>query len=433
MPVFFGGAPNAECLHQVEALRSLLAGEAEILAPVPAGAALPGADAVVLPQVLGEAYRQIADLKKIPVPIVIVTSEFGTVSMWDWEIASYMRSEGIRALMPYNLGQARVICRALGVRRQLRGGKFLVYQDNPGEGFQASIFKRFYWWEEECTARMLERFGLAIRRKSFRDLGAAARAIPDAEAEEAAARRRLPGGSIAGRPLLSAVKLYLALKGELAAEGGVLAAGINCLNESHFSDTTPCLAWNWLYEDMGLTWGCEADTMAMLTHHILYQSLRAPIMMTNLYPFLLGQAALKHERIADFPQTPEPENHVLVAHCGYLGVLPQAFATEWTLRSKVLAIVNENATAIDARLPEGPVTLGKLHPKLDRLSVAEGELEGYAQYPGSDCRNGGVIRLGDGHRFMNLLSSHHYMVMTGHRGRDLELVSRIFDFELEVI
>jgi L-fucose isomerase-like protein len=213
----------------------------------------------------------------------------------------------------------------------------------------------------------------------------------------------------------------------------VLACGINCLNESHFSDTTPCLAWNWLYQDIGLTWGCEGDTMAMLTHHILHQSLPAPIMMTNMYPFLLGQAALKHERIVAFPEVTQPENHLLVAHCGYLGVLPQFFATERKLRSKVLAIVDENVSAIDARLPEGPITLAKLHPRLDRLSVAEGSLDGYAQYPGSDCRNGGVIRLQDGHRFLKQIASHHYLLMTEHLRRDLEWVSAVFGFDLEVL
>ena len=54
-------------------------------------------------------------------------------------------------------------------------------------------------------------------------------------------------------------------------------------------------------------------------------------MMTNLYPFLLGCAALKHERNPSFPHVEESENHTLAAHCGYLGVLPQSFSTEWTL------------------------------------------------------------------------------------------------------
>ena len=106
----------------------------------------------------------------------------------------------------------------------------------------------------------------------------------------------------------------------------------------------------------------------MLTKYILNGSLDAPIMMTNLYPFLMGQAALKHERIPNFPDVDEPENHILVAHCGYLGVVPERFSTEWALRPKVLAIVDENATAIDARLPEGDVTLAKLQPTFDSIT-----------------------------------------------------------------
>jgi hypothetical protein len=101
----------------------------------------------------------------------------------------------------------------------------------------------------------------------------------------------------------------------------------------------------------------------MLTKYLLHKSLGMPIMMTNLYPFLMGQAALKHERIPHFPPVEgNPDDYILAAHCGYLGVVPPSFATEWKLRSKVLAIVDNNATAIDARLPEGAMTLAKLHP-----------------------------------------------------------------------
>ena len=60
---------------------------------------------------------------------------------------------------------------------------------------------------------------------------------------------------------------------------------MNCLNESRYSDTTPCLAWNMLYEEQSMIWGCEADIVAMLTKYILNKSLDVPIMMTNIYPF----------------------------------------------------------------------------------------------------------------------------------------------------
>jgi len=434
IPVYFPGR-DTDFDTQVVRLTTLLADEAELLPPVALGAPLPEADAVVFPQMLGDAYRQLADIAAIRLPLLIITSEFGTVSMWDWEIASYLRTAGIETLAPYNLAQTKTLCRALAVRRELRQTKFLVFQDNPGAGAQASIFKRFYWWEDECTQRMFDRFGVKIVKQSYKKLGAEAQAIPDSEAEAVWElwRSRLPVGNLSQRALYSALKLYIAIKRQLDADPHIQGVGINCLNESHFSDTTPCLAWNMLYEERGFIWGCEADTVSMLTKYMLHRSLGTPIMMTNLYPFLMGQAALKHERIPNFPVVDEPDNHILAAHCGYLGVLPQSFATDWTVRSKVLAIVDDNAHALDARLPTGDITLAKLQPSFETLSVVEGTLTGYAGYPGSDCLNGAVIKVPDGQRLMRMLSSHHYLLLTGHNLADIRLLSQLFGLSVEVI
>lgn len=428
VPIYFQTGINPDFEKQVAILRNLLSSDAEIAEPVALGSSLPAADAVVFPQLLGDAYKQLAAIKQIKLPLLIITSEFGTVSMWDWEIARYLESEGVSTLAPYSVEESRKLCRALSVKKELKRSKFLVFQDNPGEGQQASIFKRFYWWESECTQRITEKFGLAIVKKSFRELGESAKGISDQAAEDVLARRGQKTDGVSARALKSAIKVYIAVKQEIEKEKDVVGVGINCLNESHFSDTTPCLAWDMLYEERGLTWGCEADTMSMLTQYILNKSLGVPIMMTNLYPFLMGQAALKHEKIEKFPETDHPENCILVAHCGYLGVLPKSFSTEWTLKPKVLDIVDQNATAIDARLPVGDITLAKLGPRLDRMSVAEGRLEGYAQYPQSHCRNGGVIRVKDGRELARELASHHYLLMTGHNLHDIRGIAKIFDF-----
>ena len=436
VPLYFESAQDPDFLNQVNALRSLLADEAEILEAVQLGLELPDADAVVFPQMLGNAYRRLDDIQAIRVPILVITSEFGTVSMWDWEINNYLKDEGIQVIAPYNLEQAQTICRALALKRTLRQAKFLVFQDNPGEGFQASIFKRFYWWEDKCTQRVKDKFGIEIHKRSFKELGGSAKAIPEdrAEATWQEWMTRLPLDDIPQHSLYSAIKLYLALRQVLKEEDTVLAIGINCLNESHFSDTTPCMAWNMLFEERGLIWGCEADTLAMLTKLLIYQTLRKPLMMTNLYPFLMEQAALKHERIPDFPAVDEhPENHILAAHCGYLGVVPQSFAVEWKLRRKVLAIVDENSIVIDARIPVGEITLVKLDASLKRLSVVEGMLKGYAQFSGSDCLNGAVIRVPDGHKLMSELASHHYILVVGHHLPSLRNVARVFDLELHLI
>jgi hypothetical protein len=433
LPIYFKSGRDGEYDQQVNRLARLLADEAEILEPLALGSSLPEAEAVVFPQLLGDAYSQTTELKAIELPLLIITSEFGTVSMWDWEIASYLRSEGIETIAPYSLEQTKKACRGLGVKRELRGAKFLVFQDNPGEGNQADIFKRFYWWEDECVQRMVDKFGISIVKKSFRQLAADAKQIPDQEAESVWETWGLKTEGISGNALNSAIKIYIAVKRELEADESIRSVGINCLNESRFSDTTPCLAWNMLYEEKGLIWGCEADTLSMLTKYVLHKSLDVPIMMTNLYPFVMGQAALKHERIEAFPEVAEPENHILVAHCGYLGVVPTSFSTEWALKPKVLAIVDENATAIDARMPAGDITLAKLHPTLDTMTVVEGTLENYVQYPGSDCRNGGVIKVSDGPQLVNTISSHHYLLMTGHNGLDIDVLAKVFDLKIDEI
>jgi hypothetical protein len=432
VPLTFEGR-DTDFDTQLDNLKMLLAAEAEFLEPVPLGAKLPEAEAVIFPQLLGEAYRRLDEFKAIDVPIVVATSEFGMLNMWDWEIVSYLRTEGVNVIAPYKLEQTKKVCRGLSVKRELRQTKFLVFQDNPGEGMQGEIFKRFYWWEDECIGRMIDKFGFTLVKKSFKEFGAAAKLIPDAEADAVIAEKNIPTGGISEKQLRSAVKVYIMLKREIDQDKNIRAVGINCLNESFYSDTTPCLAWNLLYEEDQLIWGCEGDVLSMMTKYILHKSLGVPIMMTNIYPFLMGQAALKHERIPAFPEVEDPADHILVAHCGYLGVLPQSFSTEWTLRSKVLAIVDDNATAIDARLPEGSITLAKLHPTMQKWTVAEGALTGYAEYPDSDCLTGGVLKIADGQKLLKTVSSHHYLLMTGHNLVDIEMLSAVFGLEVEVI
>ncbi len=419
---------------QMGHLQTLLDGEAELLEPVRLGGQLPEAEGVVFPQLLGEAYRRVDEFREVGLPILIITSEFGTFSMWDWEMVTYLRQRGIDTILPYDLEQTIKICRMLGVKRELKNTKFLVFQDTPGGGMQASIFKRFYWFEDEAIQDMLQKFGIELVYKSFKEFGAAAQQIADDEADVVLAEWEFNVGDISPKQLRSAVKVYMMLKREVEADPSIRSVGINCLNESYFSDSTPCLAWSMLYDERKLMWGCEGDIMTMMTEYILHKSLGMPIMMTNLYPFLMGQAALKHERIPHFPDVDgPPEDHILAAHCGYFGVVPNSMASSWAVRNKVLAMVNDNAIALDARLPEGPMTLAKLKPSLQKMMVIEGELEKYAQFEDSDCLNGAVLRVSDGKKLVPNLSSHHYLLMTGHMLEDIQLLGQLFELEIEVM
>jgi hypothetical protein len=435
VPLFFKADKTEKFERQLANLRSLLGGEAEFLPAVGLGDPVPDCDAVLFPEILGEAYRSVEKFRALRHPILIITSEFATVSMWDWEIANFLKNKGVATIAPYNLGQARTLCTALAVKKELTGTRFLIFQDNPGEGFQPDIFKCFYWWEKECTDLIRQRFGVEIVRRSFKKLGADAKQIPDAEAKKEWKRWDFPlAPELSERALCSAVKMYLAVKREIGGDRSFRGVGINCLNESAFSDTTPCLAWNMLYEEMGMVWACEGDTLSLLTKYLLHKSLGAPIMMTNIYPFLMGMAALKHEKIPSFPEILEdPENHLLLAHCGYFGLVPRSFCTSWILRPAALAIVDKNAHMHDARLPVGPITMAKLDSTLAKMMVIEGILKGYVQYPGSDTRNGAIVRVPNGHRLMKEMYSHHQLLMTGKRYQEIELVAPVFGLTLETI
>ena len=164
VPIYFKTADDPDFSAQMRMLHELLAEEAEILAPVQLGAELPETDGVIFPQMLGEAYREVDNIKKLPQPLLIVTSEFGTVSMWDWEINSYLAAKGIKVIGPTNLDKTKQVCRALALKRQLKRSKILVFQDNPasGSGNQDEIFKRFYWWEPECIKAIENKYGVRV-------------------------------------------------------------------------------------------------------------------------------------------------------------------------------------------------------------------------------------------------------------------------------
>jgi len=433
VPVYFNETMDSEFDLRVAEISELLKNEAEFLKPVAIGTDIPDADAVVFPQLIGEAYRKIEDIKKINIPIFIITSEFATVAMWDWEIVTWMKDNGIKPFTPYNIDLTKTICRAVALKKDIKNTKFLVFQDNPGKGMQADIFKRFYWWEKECSELMAEKFGVTIIKRSYKELNERANAISDKEAEKVWNKWDFETENVPHKSILSAVKLYIAVKEITDKDDTIKGIGANCLNESYYSKTTPCLAWNMLYEEKGIIWACEADTMSLLTEYLLSKSLDTPVMTSNVYPFLMGMAALKHEKIQRFPEVSDADQHLLIVHCGYTGLMPRAMCTQWTLKPKVLAIVDDNAHMVDCRAPEGDITLAKIHPSLSKLLIIEGELESYAQYPGSDCRNGALVKIKDGRKIMNELYSHHDILINGHKAAELNMVANIFEMIAEEI
>lgn len=437
LPVHLEPTPQPAFHARLEHLQQALGDLADFLPPAPLAAGVPpGVDAVVTPDLSGVAYSMLDAFRAVTCPILVITSPYATVSMWDWEIRDHLRRRGVATVAPLTLQESRDACRALAMRRTLAGARMLAYQDEIGAGKQPDIFKRFYWWEDACVADIERQFGVVVEHRSWRALAARAAQVSDARADEILASwdATMPMPGLGQPARRGAVKLYAALADELDEAGDVVAAGINCLNESDTCSSTPCLAWSRLFDERGLMWGCEADLSSMLTEFIVHMSLDVPVVMSNLYPFVIGQAALAHERIPHFPAVEgRPEDHVLVAHCGYFALTPQSFATSWAARPPVLAIVDEQAHALDARIPTGPTMLVKLADTMDRLVCSQGELVDFVQYPGSDCLNGAVVKVRDGYHFVEHLPSHHTILAVGDLERRLAVVAQVAGLGVESI
>lgn len=440
LPVFFTEMNDREekaFNEQLKILSELYGENAEFLPPQPIDRFVEDdSDALLFPQLIGAIFSHKAALKEVRLPVIILTSAFGTVEMWDWEIIAFLREElSLNVFAPYNVDLARCILLAIASQKRMRQAHFLMMQDNPGEGMQANIFKRFYWWEKEISDRIGTTFGVQTVYRSWKEINQVAEKLTDNEAILLWQQRSVPFERLPIGDILKAVKIYMAIKSAVDGIGNVIGVGSNCLNESFYSMTTPCLAWNWIYEYDHIMWACEGDLVSLISQYILHSSLNRPVMMTNIYPFLVGMAALKHEKIDRFPDIDDPDNHALGVHCGYFGLAPQSFCTSWMLRPSVLEIVNEHAVAVDCRFATGPVTMAKLHADMNTLTIIEAEIEDYVQYPGSDCRNGALIRYRhlDGHQVMEKLSSHHAVIIQGHVTPQLLQMARIYHFKTEII
>jgi hypothetical protein len=51
------------------------------------------------------------------------------------------------------------------------------------------------------------------------------------------------------------------------------------------------------------------------------------------------------------------------------------------------------------------MTLAKFDPSLKKITVAEGSLTDYVQYENSDCLNGAILKVPDGRRMLDRLTS----------------------------
>ena len=74
---------------QLSRLKEIYGDVADFSRTVIAGDPIPECDAVLFPQMIGAGYHYAEQLKSYDRPVLVITSRFGTVDMWGWELISY--------------------------------------------------------------------------------------------------------------------------------------------------------------------------------------------------------------------------------------------------------------------------------------------------------------------------------------------------------
>ena len=111
-------------------------------------------------------------------------------------------------------------------------------------------------------------------------------------------------------------------------------------------------------------------------------------------------------------------------------IVAKKHATRWTVKPKVLDIVDDNAIALDAELEKGDSLILKLGPDMKKLYVSESNIKDYLKFPGSHARNAALLEFRDGHSIMNNLPSHHVVILKDSTMEEIEILCKIFNLEL---
>ncbi len=225
--------------------------------------------------------------------------------------------------------------------------------------------------------------------------------VPREEAESLAEKLAPSATSqVRGEGLVRAVTIYLALK-RIVSEYNLDAFTIRCFDLIPVLDASPCLALALLNSE-GVVAGCEGDVPAAVTMMILSRASGGPVMMGNL---------------ADLD-----DDTVTIAHC----TAP--------LRLGNYQITTHMETGkpggVSVTLPTGrPVTLARIHPRLQTLLLARGRLVQSRPRPRL-CRTQATVRVEGGARWMlDESPGNHWVLALGDHIEEAQTIAALLGLQ----
>ena len=79
------------------------------------------------------------------------------------------------------------------------------------------------------------------------------------------------------------------------------------------------------------------------------------------------------------------------------------------------------------------MTLAKINPSFDCVTIIPGKIEKYVQFPGTDARNASLLHYKQGEMVMEQLPSHHQMILTGKQKAGIIQIAKVFGWDTRII
>ena len=256
--------------------------------------------------------------------------------------SSYLRAEGVETIAPYD---ARADARRCAARSRVEaascaGNSSSSTRTTPAKARRPASSSASTGGRTNASDRMSARSASRSCEKSFARAGRRRRrtsATPTRGSSRASAACRRTTASRARRSSAHSSSTSRS-SARPRADPASSPAGINCLNESHFSDTTPCLAWACSSRSAGSMWGCEADIALDADHGAApplagradHDDQPLPV------PDGPGGAQARADRRLSRRSRASPRTTSSSRTAATSASCRSRFATEWTLRPKVL-------------------------------------------------------------------------------------------------
>lgn len=360
--------------------------------------------------------------------------EWDEPDFWKWSARDFLQALGVEVRLVNSHREGVALLKAMAVKKMLARSRLIVF----GE-------QNFPWNARSGGSLIKASLGTEIMVKPISDIRERYGRYDDAAVDALWRQRqsRYQVESVRAPELKAALRAYLAIRSILEDERA-LGFGVNCYGDLIIRGgrDVPCLAQSLARED-GFIASCDGDYCAMMSMALATCFLDQPCMMSNMYPLSYVGALKDHfgdSLRAAKKYAPDAENLARLAHCGFVGVVPQDMSPSGKVALKDWGGTYEikrdgSGCGIDGDLVPGRrFTAIELHFDGKRVLLGTGTVLETTRHKGMPhCESSALLKIDGLRRFVASISREHVVLVYGDHVDELRILCDTLKLDATVI